>query len=51
MSVGFEEQKWLTAYSENPQTFRSLDKLMWSVPLLSMTLTGGLWFGASLAGG
>lgn len=35
---------------ENAHSFRSLNQIMWQVPILAMTLTGGLWFGvASLA--
>jgi len=37
----------LAAYSQNWETFRSLNTLMWQIPLIAMTLTGGLWFGVS----
>ncbi|MEN3148472.1 class I SAM-dependent methyltransferase [Neorhizobium sp. IRAMC:178] len=34
-------------YTQNSENFRSLNQLMWQIPLISMTLTGGLWFGVS----
>lgn len=37
----------LAAFEQNSQTFRSLNQLMWQIPLIAMTLTGGLWFGVS----
>jgi SAM-dependent methyltransferase len=37
----------LAAFDQNSQTFRSLNQLMWQIPLIAMTLTGGLWFGVS----
>lgn len=37
----------LAAYNQNSETFRTLNALMWQVPLIAMTLTGGLWFGVS----
>lgn len=37
----------LAAYAQNWETFRSLNNLMWQIPLIAMTLTGGLWFGVS----
>ena len=33
------------AYEQNYQQFRSLNQIMWQIPVLAMTLTGGLWFG------
>ena len=35
------------AYDQNHASFRSLNQQMWQIPLISMTLTGGLWFGVS----
>lgn len=35
------------AYKQNFETFRALNALMWQIPLIAMTLTGGLWFGVS----
>lgn len=35
------------AYQQNYQQFRSLNQIMWQIPVLAMTLTGGLWFGVS----
>lgn len=37
----------LAAYNQNFENFRSLNALMWQIPLIAMTLTGGLWFGVS----
>lgn len=37
----------LAAYNQNSETFRALNSLMWQIPLIAMTLTGGLWFGVS----
>jgi SAM-dependent methyltransferase len=39
------------AFNQNAETFRSLNQLMWQIPLIAMTLTGGLWFGVSSARG
>lgn len=41
----------LAAYNQNWETFRSLNALMWQIPLIAMTLTGGLWFGVSTVKG
>lgn len=43
----FDEEKFLAAYNQNSEHFRSLNGLMWQIPLIAMTLTGGLWFGVS----
>lgn len=43
-------QKDMASYEQNFITFRSLNNLMWQVPLISMTLTGGLWFGVTKVG-
>ncbi|SCM72901.1 Type 12 methyltransferase [uncultured Pleomorphomonas sp.] len=37
------------AFDQNHASFRSLNQQMWQIPLISMTLTGGLWFGVSRA--
>lgn len=37
----------LAAYNQNSENFRSLNQLMWQIPLIAMSLTGGLWFGVS----
>lgn len=37
----------IKAFEQNHETFRSLNHQMWQIPLISMTLTGGLWFGVS----
>lgn len=34
-------------YQQNYQQFRSLNQIMWQIPVLATTLTGGLWFGVS----
>lgn len=39
----------LAVYSQNVETFRNLNSLMWQIPLIGMTLTGGLWFGVAKA--
>jgi SAM-dependent methyltransferase len=41
------DQLALAAYNQNFENFRSLNALMWQIPLIAMTLTGGLWFGVS----
>jgi len=35
------------AYEQNYQHFRSLNQIMWQIPVLATTLTGGLWFGVT----
>ncbi|ANL68269.1 methyltransferase domain-containing protein (plasmid) [Rhizobium phaseoli] len=37
----------IASFNQNSETFRSLNQLMWQIPLIAMTLTGGLWFGVS----
>lgn len=37
----------LAAFNQNHEAFRSLNQQMWQIPLIPMTLTGGLWFGVS----
>lgn len=39
----FERDK--ACYNQQSESYRSLNSQMWQVPLLGMTLTGGLWFG------
>ena len=42
------EQVWekeKIIYQENCTNFRHLNEILWRVPVLAMTLTGGLWFG------
>ena len=41
------DQLALAAYNQNSETFRALNALMWQIPLIAMTLTGGLWFGVA----
>lgn len=45
-----EHERGLAAFDQNSQTFRSLNQLMWQIPIIAMTLTGGLWFGVSKTG-
>lgn len=42
----FERDK--LCFEQNSETFRSLNQIMWQIPAIAMTLTGGLWFGASI---
>jgi len=44
VSNDFEKEK--ICYEQNYLQFRSLNNVMWQVPIIAMTLTGGLWFGA-----
>jgi hypothetical protein len=32
-------------YEHHSESFRNLNTQMWQVPIIAMTLTGGLWFG------
>ncbi|MFC4667559.1 class I SAM-dependent methyltransferase [Seohaeicola nanhaiensis] len=43
----FEHEMRKAAFDQNHASFRSLNQQMWQIPLISMTLTGGLWFGVS----
>lgn len=45
--AGDPNEMALAAYNQNFETFRSLNGLMWQIPLIAMTLTGGLWFGVT----
>lgn len=42
-----ENGKEIVIYQERCQNFRSLNDLMWKIPFIAMTLTGGLWFGVA----
>ena len=48
MEETFEREK--ACYEQNFEQFRSLNQIMWQVPIIAMTLTGGLWFGAANVG-
>ncbi|MGC2221598.1 MAG: hypothetical protein WA624_04135 [Methylocella sp.] len=38
-------------YEQNCQQFRAMNQILWQVPLLAITITGGLWYAAlSVAG-
>jgi len=39
----FERER--VCYEQNCETFRGLNNIMWQVPVIAMTLTGGLWYG------
>ena len=41
--IKFEKDK--IAYVQHSESFRHLNSQMWQVPIIAMTLTGGLWFG------
>ena len=43
MDEQFERDK--TCYEQHSESFRNLNTQMWQVPIIAMTLTGGLWFG------
>ncbi|WP_017963189.1 hypothetical protein [Rhizobium leguminosarum] len=40
----FERDK--VCYEQNSEQFRAMNQLMWQVPLVAMTVTGGLWYAA-----
>lgn len=44
----FERAK--ASFEQNFEQLRSLNQIMWQVPVIAMTLTGGLWFGAASVG-
>jgi hypothetical protein len=46
--LAFERDK--VTFEENSEHLRSLNTILWQVPLIAMTLTGGLWFGVSQEG-
>jgi hypothetical protein len=33
-------------YEQNFQQYRSMNQIMWQVPLLAISITGGIWFAA-----
>ena len=37
----------IALYNQNSDNFRGLNSQMWQIPIIGMTLTGGLWFGVS----
>lgn len=41
--IKFERDR--TCYDQHSESFRSLNTQLWQVPIIAMTLTGGLWFG------
>lgn len=41
----WEKQKII--YEEQCQSFRALQEILWKIPVIAMTLTGGLWFGVA----
>lgn len=42
MSQRFERDK--TSFEQNSESIRHLNQILWQVPLIAMTLTGGLWY-------
>lgn len=46
-----EPELSIQAFEQNHEIFRSLNRQMWQIPLISMTLSGGLWFGVSKVDG
>lgn len=40
----FEREK--CCYEQNCQQFRAMNQIMWQVPLLAISITGGLWYAA-----
>ena len=41
------DEKDKVIFEQNCQDFRSMNEIMWRVPIIVITLTGGLWFGVS----
>ncbi|MEJ6782153.1 hypothetical protein [Aminobacter sp. Piv2-1] len=35
-----------SCYEQNFQQYRAMNQIMWQVPLLAITITGGLWYAA-----
>jgi hypothetical protein len=48
-SVKFEREK--LCYEQNCEHMRSLNQIMWQVPMIAMTLTGGLWYAVATVKG
>lgn len=42
MNEVFEREK--LCYEQNCENLRSLNQIMWQVPMIAMTLTGGVWY-------
>jgi hypothetical protein len=40
-----DDEKQRVIFEQNCQDFRSLNEIMWKIPIIVITLTGGLWFG------
>lgn len=40
----FDENRQMEIYKQRCKDFRSLNEIMWRVPVMLMTITGGLWF-------
>ncbi|MFG1392319.1 hypothetical protein [Xanthobacter agilis] len=38
-------------YEQNFQQFRAMNQIMWQVPLLAVSITGGLWYAAFAVAG
>lgn len=44
--ISNQDEKDIATNEQNCEQFRSLNQIMYQIPVLAMTLTGGLWFGA-----
>jgi hypothetical protein len=42
--LAFDREK--ACYEQNFQQFRAMNQIMWQVPLLAVSITGGLWYAA-----
>jgi hypothetical protein len=42
MNESFERDK--VCYEQNCEHLRALNQIMWQVPMIAMTLTGGVWY-------
>lgn len=42
--MGEEFERAKSCFQQNSEHIRSLNQIMWQIPLLAMTLTGGLWY-------
>jgi hypothetical protein len=47
MSADERFQREKAAFEQTCNSFRSLNQLMWQVPLIATSLTGGLWYGVA----
>ena len=45
MDAAFESKR--VCYEQHCETIRSLNQTMWQIPIIAMTLAGGLWYAVS----